>query len=203
HQPLCPGILPQRDAHDGNFQVLTRIIAIGGNANGGRLQRGHPLDVLYALVDLAAVGCCRCAVLHQQRLGHTAIHACGGGEVERGDDVVSVHSVSSSGRMTSQATTSKSSMPANSPVRAWVPPGVNRLATARSSLLPTTEETAAASSFCGWRMSWPFFVALSKRAQAPASGRSRPTQRRFNRSRICLACGYASSTAPSSATCTR
>ena len=29
---------------------------------------------------------------------------------------------------------------------AWVPPGVNRLATARSSFLPTMEATAAASS---------------------------------------------------------
>ena len=32
---------------------------------------------------------------------------------------------------------------------AWVPPGVNRLATARSSFLPTTEATAAASRSLG------------------------------------------------------
>ena len=34
-------------------------------------------------------------------------------------------------------------MPANSPLMAWVPPGVKRLATARSSFLPTTAATAA------------------------------------------------------------
>ena len=39
-------------------------------------------------------------------------------------------------------------MPANSPFMACVPPGVNRLATARSSFLPTTEATAAASRCC-------------------------------------------------------
>ena len=40
-------------------------------------------------------------------------------------------------------------MPWNSPFMAWVPPGVNRLATARSSFLPTMEATALASKFLG------------------------------------------------------
>ena len=53
------------------------------------------------------------------------------------------------GRTTRKATTSKSLIPWNSPFFAWVPPGENRLATARSSFLPTIEATAAAEQFLG------------------------------------------------------
>ena len=65
-----------------------------------------------------------------------------------------------SGSTTRKATTSKSLMPANSPFIAWVPPGEKRLATARSSFLPTTDATAFASSSWTAPMSLPSRVCL-------------------------------------------
>lgn len=85
----------------------------------------------------------------QQFLGDALLYPATVGQAQCLDNGVRVddrHAASLSGSTTRNATTSKSPLPANSPFMACVPPGVNRLATARSSCLPATDATAAASS---------------------------------------------------------
>jgi hypothetical protein len=71
---------------------------------------------------VALVGGGRRAVLEQQLLGGALVHTAAGGQVEGGEERVAVHPAASDSTA-SQATTSKSLMPANSPFMAWVPPG--------------------------------------------------------------------------------
>src|SRR5579862_4973901 len=190
-QPRRLGRGPQGEAQHGDLQILPHFVAILRHANGRGLERRQPDQLLDAVVNDALVGDSGRTILKHQFFGHTLIHAATRGQIEGRKDCVAVHPAAAfreSGNTASQATTSKSLMPANSPFMAWVPPVWNRLATARSSFLPTTEATAAASRRCAARMSSPRLVVLSNWIQAPASGKSRPRQSRLSRSRICLAC---------------
>src|SRR5205085_820850 len=119
----------------------------------GGLAGGAPLHLVDPILNGALVGGSRRAVVDKKLLRHTRVQAGFGRQAQcldnREDAGFRRHAdvPSASGSTTRNATTSKSLIPANSPFIAWVPPGENRLATARSSFLPTTDATARASSF--------------------------------------------------------
>ena len=89
----------------------------------------------------------------QKLLGHPCIDTGLGWQPERVNDRKDAgfrgHAIApwASGRMTKNATTSKSLIPANSPFIACVPPGENRLATALSSLLANNRRHRASEQF--------------------------------------------------------
>ncbi len=142
---------PQLSGQNGDFQILAHVVAEGRHADRGGLERRQPEHFFDAVIDLALVGGGRRAVFRKQLLGHALIDPCLARQIparrSQYRSSYAVRAAAASGRTTRKATTSKSLMPANSPFMACVPPGENRLATARSSFLPTTEATAAASSF--------------------------------------------------------
>ena len=136
----------ERDGEHGDFQVLPHVVPEGRHADVGGLQRGDPDHFLDAVLNLALVGGGGRALFQQQLLGHALVHAGIRWKGQGVDDRGETHALAlPPGSTTRKATTSKSLMPWNSPFMAWVPPGVNRLATARSSFLPTMEATALAS----------------------------------------------------------
>ena len=72
---------------NGNLDILTLCIEVCGNANGRRLERRGPLQLLDAFPDTAPVPRRKCAVLDKQRLGNTAVDVCIGRECERRDRI--------------------------------------------------------------------------------------------------------------------
>ena len=176
---------------DGDFQIFAHLVAEVRHADVGGLQGGHPEQFFDAVLDLPLVGGGRRALLEQQLLGHALIDAGFHAASARAcDDGIEAHALLGSGSTTRNATTSKSLMPANSPFMAWVPPGVNRLATARSSFLPTIEATALREQLLGGAhvlaVAWS---SCRSGRRPPASGRSRPMQSRFSRSSDLLGLG--------------
>jgi hypothetical protein len=113
-----PALAASRRAREhGNFQVFPRFVAISRHAYRVGLERGQPVDVFDALVDVALVGGGGGTVFQQQFFGDALIDAGAGGQLHGGDQVGAVH-VAYSGRITMNATTSKSLVPANSPFMA-------------------------------------------------------------------------------------
>lgn len=78
----------------------------------------------------------------QERPGYPTVDKCNRRECESHEGVERNHAFSPV-KTTRNVTTSKSSMPGNSPAFSCMPPGENRPATARLSLAPVTEPTEA------------------------------------------------------------
>ena len=95
HQPsgLRPGA--QGEAQHGDLQIFPHVVAVLRHADGRGLERRQPKQFLDALVDVPLVGGRRRAVLEQQLLRHTLVHAAARWQVEGSDECVCVHPTAS------------------------------------------------------------------------------------------------------------
>jgi hypothetical protein len=86
------------------------------------------LQLVDAFLDRALVGCRRRALLDQHLLWHARVHPCPRRQIkcsdERGERCGLCHTgpLEGGAMATRKATTSKSLIPENSPLIAWVPP---------------------------------------------------------------------------------
>ena len=107
----------KRERQYRDLQVLANRVAVRGHAYRRRFQHGEPPDLFHAVADAPLVGRGGGAVLDQQCLGHAAVDVRARRERERRNGIERRHAASSASTMRN-ATTSKSSMPENSPASA-------------------------------------------------------------------------------------
>ena len=101
----------QRHGEHRDFQILTSLIPVFGNANVAGLEGGKPQELVDPFHDLPPVGGGGITLLHEHLLRHALVDAGLGGQCQGSDDRSCAHPASASGRTTRNATTSKSLIP--------------------------------------------------------------------------------------------
>ena len=118
HKASLLGGGAERCGQHSDFKIFPREVAEDRHADVGGLERGDPGKLVYAILNLAFVGGGWGALFQKKFLGDALIQTGAGGQAKCFNDGRVDHPWPASGRTTRKATTSKSSIPRNSPFMA-------------------------------------------------------------------------------------